>query len=58
MTHVELSVPEIQRLPARLVFHQRPPDPHVVIACSRWQRRHQDAARRAHYRTRRNDPQL
>jgi hypothetical protein len=46
-------MPEIQRLLAQLVFHQRPPDPHAVIAASRWQRRHQAAARRAHYRARR-----
>jgi hypothetical protein len=46
-------VPEIQHLFAQLIFHQQPPDPHHVIAHSRWRRAHQAAARRAHYRARR-----
>ena len=58
MTRVELSVPEIQHLLARLIFHQIPPDPHDVITHSRWRRHHQTVARRAHYRTHRNDLQL
>ena len=49
-TGVALSVPEIQHLFAQLIFHQQPPDPHHVIAHSRWRRAHQAAARRAHYR--------
>ena len=33
---VDLSVPEIQHQLARLILHQIPPDPHHVIARSRW----------------------
>jgi len=51
-------VPDIQHLLSHLVFQQQPPDPQIVIACSRWRRQHQAAARRAHYRTRRHDSQL
>jgi hypothetical protein len=52
-TRVDLSVPEIQHLLARLIYQQIPPDPHHVIAHSRWRRHHQATARRVHYRARR-----
>jgi hypothetical protein len=56
-TRVDPSVPAIQHLLARLIFRQIPPDPHHVIAYSRWRRHHQTVARRARYRTH-HDSQL
>jgi hypothetical protein len=57
-TRLDLSVPEIQHLLTHVVFQQQPPDPRLVIACSRWRRKHQAAAGRAHYRRRQHDSQL
>jgi hypothetical protein len=45
---VSLTVPEVRRLLARMVW---PPhsDPPQILAWSTWRRRHQARARRAHY---------
>jgi hypothetical protein len=44
-----LTVPEVRRLLWRLVW-ARPPDPERAAAWSTWRRRHQQRARRAHWR--------
>ena len=46
-----LTVPEVRRLLWHLVW-ARPPDPERRIAWSRWRRRHQQRARRCHWRRR------
>jgi hypothetical protein len=46
-----LTVPEVRRLLWRLVW-ERAPDPDAVLAWSRWRRRHQQRARRRHWRRR------
>jgi hypothetical protein len=46
-----LTVPEVRRLLWWLVW-ARPPDPDAVLAWSRWRRRHQQRARRCHWRRR------
>ena len=46
-----LTVPEIRRLLWRLVW-ARAPEPLQVLAWSRWRRRHQQRARRCHWRRR------
>src|SRR3954454_13834562 len=43
------SVPEIRHLLARLLL-KAIPDVHFVLAWSRWRRRHQAGAAKAHYR--------
>jgi hypothetical protein len=43
-----LTVPEIRRLLVALVW-TTPVKPGLVLAWSRWRRRHQARARRAHY---------
>jgi hypothetical protein len=48
---VPLTVPEVRRLLWRLVW-ARPPDPAQAIAWSLWRRRHQQRARRCHWRRR------
>jgi hypothetical protein len=46
-----LTVPEVRRLLVALVWTV-PVEPGFVLAWSRWRRRHQARARRAHYRRR------
>jgi SRSO17 transposase len=46
-----LTVPEVRRLPVALVWTV-PVQPGFVLAWSRWRRRHQARARRAHYQRR------
>jgi hypothetical protein len=46
-----LTVPEVRRLLWRLMW-ARAPDPEQVLAWSRWRRRHQQRARRSHWRRR------
>jgi hypothetical protein len=46
-----LTVPEIRRLLYQLVI-QKPVDPIAVIAWSLWRRRHQQRARRSHWKRR------
>jgi hypothetical protein len=46
-----LTVPEVRRLLVALVW-TRPVEPGLVLAWSRWRRRHQARARRAHYQRR------
>jgi hypothetical protein len=46
-----LTVPEVRRLLVALVW-TRPVGPGLVLAWSRWRRRHQARARRAHYQRR------
>jgi SRSO17 transposase len=45
------TVPELRRLLWHLVW-ARPPDPEHVLAWSRWRRRHQQRARRCHWKRR------
>jgi hypothetical protein len=45
---VPLTVPEVRRLLVALVW-TTPIEPGLVLAWSRWRRRHQARARRAHY---------
>jgi hypothetical protein len=45
---VPLTVPEVHRLLVALIW-TTPTDPGLVLAWSRWRRRHQARARRAHY---------
>jgi len=45
------TVPELRRLLWRLVW-ARPPDPEHVLAWSQWRRRHQQRARRCHWKRR------
>jgi hypothetical protein len=54
-----LTVPEIRRLLWRLVWAGAP-EPGAVLARSRWRRRHQQRARRCHWRrrTRPHEPRL
>src|SRR5664279_2125414 len=49
--HAFLTLPEIRRLLARLIWH-RTPDVDSVLSWSRWRRRHQAGARRCHYAAR------
>jgi len=46
-----LTVPEIRHLLYHLAI-QNPVDPSAVIAWSRWRRRHQQRARRSHWKRR------
>jgi hypothetical protein len=46
-----LTVPEVRRLLVALVW-TTPVEPGLVLAWSRWRRRHQARARRAHYQRR------
>jgi hypothetical protein len=46
-----LTVPEIRRLLFQLVI-RKPVDPSAVIAWSLWRRRHQQRARRSHWKRR------
>jgi hypothetical protein len=46
-----LTVPEIRRLLYQLAI-QEPNDPSAVIAWSFWRRRHQQRARRCHWKRR------
>ena len=48
---IPLTVPEVRRLLWRLVWRTLPP-PELVLAWSRWRRRHQAQARRCHYQRR------
>ena len=50
-----ITVPEVRRLLWLLVW-ARPPDPEAARAWSRWRRRHQQRARRSHWK-RRTSPQ-
>jgi hypothetical protein len=52
-----LTVPEIRRLLARLVW-SRPSDPWHVLAWSVWRRAHQATARFIHYQQQRRKLQL
>jgi hypothetical protein len=54
-----MTVPEVRRLPWRLV-RDRPPGPDAVLRWSAWRRRHQQRARRAHWhrRTRHDEARL
>jgi hypothetical protein len=52
-----LTVPEVRRLLIRLL-PAPPPDPGRVVAWSRWRRRHQARARRAHYQRRHRQVRL
>ncbi|TFC85345.1 hypothetical protein E3T37_16125 [Cryobacterium sp. TMT2-10] len=52
---IALSLPEIRYLLVRLIFSE-PPDPERVLSRSRWRRRHQQTAKRHHYRTRGHAP--
>src|SRR6516225_3669916 len=51
------TVPELRRLLWRLVW-ARPPDPEHILAWSLWRRRHQQRARRCHWRRRTRRPKL
>jgi hypothetical protein len=46
-----LTVPEVRRLLWRLLW-ARAPDADAVLSWSRWRRRHQQRARRCHWRRR------
>jgi nicotinamide riboside transporter PnuC len=46
-----LTMPEVRRLLVALVW-TAPVQPGLVLAWSRWRRRHQARARRAHYQQR------
>jgi hypothetical protein len=46
-----LTVPEVRRLLWHLVW-ARPPDPKAARAWSHWRRRHQQRARRSHWKRR------
>ena len=46
-----LTVPEVRRLLWHLVW-ARPPDPEAACAWSRWRRRHQQRARKSHWKRR------
>ena len=52
-----LSVPELRRLLWRLVWAHLP-QPEEVLAWSRWRRRHQQRARRCHWRKRTDNHEL
>jgi hypothetical protein len=52
-----LTVPEVRRLLVALVWTP-PVQPSLVLAWSRWRRRHQARARRAHYQRRKRQVQL
>jgi hypothetical protein len=52
-----LTVPEVRRLLVALVW-TTPVTPGFVLAWSRWRRRHQARARRAHYRRREHQVRL
>ena len=46
-----LTVPEVRRLLRELVWHSAPPADRL-LQWSRWRRRHQQRAKRGHYRKR------
>ena len=48
---IPLTLPEVRRLLAHLIWHQ-PPEATSVLAWSHWRRRHQARARRCHYTAR------
>jgi len=52
-----LTVPEVRRLLVALVW-TAPVQPSLVLAWSRWRRRHQARARRAHYQRREQQVRL
>jgi hypothetical protein len=52
-----LTVPEVRRLLVALVW-TAPVEPGLVLAWSRWRRRHQARARRAHYQRREQQVRL
>jgi hypothetical protein len=52
---IPLTVPEVRRLLAALIWHQ-PPEATAVLDWSRWRRRHQARARRCHYAARGASP--
>jgi hypothetical protein len=52
-----LTVPEVRRLLIALVW-TTPLQPGFVLAWSRWRRRHQARARRAHYQRREQQVRL
>ena len=52
---IPLTVPEVRRLLASLIWHQ-PPEAATVLTWSRWRRRHQARARRCHYTARGASP--
>jgi hypothetical protein len=54
---VTLTVPEVRRLLARIVWPP-PSDLPQVLAWSTWRRRHQARARRAHYQRQRTKLRL
>ena len=54
---VPLTVPEVRRLLVALVW-TTPIQPGFVLAWSRWRRRHQARARRAHYQRREQQVRL
>ena len=54
---VALTVPELRRLLARLVWHLAP-DPAFTLGWSVWRRRHQATARRCHYQRQRTELRL
>lgn len=46
-----VTVPEVRRLVYRLIW-QPPPQPEHILHWSVWRRRHQQRAKRSHYRRR------
>jgi hypothetical protein len=46
-----ITVPEVRRLVYRLIW-QPPPQPERILGWSVWRRRHQQRAKRSHYRRR------
>jgi len=54
---VALTVPEVRRLLASMVWPP-PSEPGHVLAWSTWRRRHQARARRAHYQRQRTKLRL
>jgi hypothetical protein len=52
-----LTVPEVRRLLVALIW-PTPAEPGFVLAWSRWRRRHQARARRAHYQRRERQVRL
>jgi hypothetical protein len=52
-----LTVPEVRRLLVALVW-TTPVQPRYVLAWSRWRRRHQACAKRAHYHRRKRQVRL
>lgn len=52
---IPLTVPEVRRLLAALIWHQ-PSTANTVLDWSRWRRRHQARARRCHYTRRGASP--